>query len=359
MTSLWTPTTVGNVRLPHRLALAPMTRSRANADGTPSDLVPTYYAQRASLGLLITEGVQPSEDGQGYMMTPGIHSSAQVEGWKKVTAAVHAKGGHMFMQLMHAGRMSHPDNTPHHRQPVAPSALSAGQQMFTPAGMQDTPVPRALTTEEVGQTVEDFRKAARNAIDAGMDGVEIHGANGYLINQFLAPNANIRTDRYGGSIEKRARLAIEIATAIAEEIGPERTAIRLSPGLDIGGLVEGPDGPELYRYLIGELDRLNLAYLHVFHFGSEQLLKDIRALWSQKLLVLRPGRTLDTLATDIETGLADVVPVGRWGLANPDFAERLRQGAPLNEPDANTFYSSGAAGYTDYPTLQPSQSAVA
>jgi 2,4-dienoyl-CoA reductase-like NADH-dependent reductase (Old Yellow Enzyme family) len=359
MTSLWTPTTVGNINLPHRLALAPMTRSRANADGTPNEFVPTFYAQRASLGLLITEGTFPSEDGQGYMLTPGIHSDAQIAAWKKVTSAVHAKGGHIFMQIMHVGRVSHPDNTPHHRQPLAPSAIASGQEMFTPTGMQPMPTPRALTLDEIRQTIGDFRQAARNAIEAGMDGVEIHGANGYLVNQFLAPNANIRTDAYGGSIENRARFAIEVASAIADEIGPERTAIRLSPGFEIGGLSDGPEGEDLYRYLVAELDKLKLAYLHIFHFGNDRLLADLRARWSQKLLVVRAGRSLEALGADIESGVADIVPVGQWGLANPDLVERLQQGAELNKPDPATFYSGGATGYIDYPTLQPSQSAVA
>ncbi|MDB5524698.1 MAG: alkene reductase [Rhizobium sp.] len=359
MASLWTPTTVGNVNLPHRLALAPMTRSRANFDGTPNELVPTYYAQRASLGMLITEGTQPSEDGQGYTMTPGIHTEAQVDAWKKVTSAVHAQGGHIFMQIMHAGRMAHPDNTPHHRQPVAPSAIAPGQQMYTPTGMQDAPTPRALTTDEVKQTVEDFRTAARNAIAAGMDGVEIHGANGYLINQFIAPNANIRTDIYGGSIENRARFAIEVAKAVADEIGPQRTGIRLSPGFEVGGLSDGAEGEDLYRYLVTELDKLQLAFLHIHHFGNDRLLADLRSRWSQKLLVNRNGRPLEALGDDIEHGLADIVPVGKWGLANPDLVERLKSGAELNEMDATTLFTPGAKGYTDYPTLQSSQSAVA
>jgi N-ethylmaleimide reductase len=359
MSNLWTPTTLGNINLPHRLALAPMTRNRANADGTPSSLVPIYYAQRASLGLLITEGTQPSEDGQGYMLTPGIHSEAQVAAWKKVATAVHAEGGHIFMQIMHAGRMGHPDNTPHGRDLVAPSAISAGQTMFTPTGPKETPTPRALSRDEVHQTIEDFRKAARNAIEAGLDGVEIHGANGYLINQFLASNANVRTDDYGGKIENRARFAIEVARAVAEEIGPERTGIRLSPGLEIGGLNDGPDGEALYKYLVTELDKLGLAYLHLHHFGNEALLADLRGLWSQKLLVLRYDRPLDQIARDIDSGMADIAPVGRWAIANPDFVERLKTGASLNEADPSTFYTGGAKGYIDYPTLQSAESAVA
>ena len=221
--------------------MSPMTRSRAKPDGTPGDLAAEYYAQRAGVGLIVAEGTQPSDDGQGYLTTPGIYTAAHVAGWKKVTTAVHDKGGRIFIQLMHAGRMSHPDNKPHHRQAVAPSAIAPASQMFTATGMQEIPVPRALSTEDIHQTVADFRHAARAAIEAGADGVEIHGANGYLVQQFFAPNANTRTDQYGGSIENRTRFAIEVAKAIAEEIGADRTAIRLSPGSTLGGLDEGSE----------------------------------------------------------------------------------------------------------------------
>lgn len=359
MTSLFTPTTLGNLSLPNRLAMAPMARLRASADGIPSSLVPVYYAQRASFGLMITEGTAPSEDGQGYMNSPGIYNDDQIAAWKKVATAVHAEGGRIFMQLMHAGRMAHPENTTHHRDPVAPSAISANQTTFTPSGPQQTPMPRALSREDVAQTVDDHRKAARNAIDAGFDGVEIHGANGYLINQFLASNANIRTDEYGGRIENRARFAIEVARAVADEVGPERTGIRLSPGVELGGLNDGPDGDELYRYLVSELDKLGLAYIHIHHYGNDALLADLRARWSQKLLVTRADRPLEDIAKDVESGIADIVPVARWALANPDFVERLKTGAALNEADPSTFYSGGAKGYIDYPTLQQGQSAVA
>src|ERR1700674_249076 len=227
MNKSFTPVRVGRYTLPNRMVMAPMTRSRAKFDGTPGELAAEYYSQRASVGLIVTEGTQPSDDGQGYLTTPGIYTSAHIAGWKKVTAAVHDKGGRIFIQIMHAGRMSHPDNTPHHRQAVAPSAIAPGTQMFTASGLLDIPTPRALTTEEVRRTVTDFRLAARSAIEAGADGVEIHGANGYLVQQFLAPSANTRTDAYGGSIANRTRFAIEVATAIAAEIGADRTAIRL------------------------------------------------------------------------------------------------------------------------------------
>src|SRR6201986_549240 len=227
MNRSFTPVRVGRYTLPNRLVMAPMTRSRAKFDGTPGELGAKYYGQRASVGLIVTEGTQPSDDGQGYLATPGIYLPAHVAGWKKVTSAVHDRGGRIFIQIMHAGRMSHPDNTPHHRQSVAPSAIAPGAPMFTATGMQDIPAPRALTTEEVRRTVADFRRAARAAIDAGADGVEIHGANSYLIQQFLAPSANARSDEYGGSIANRARFALEVVSAVAEEIGADRTAIRL------------------------------------------------------------------------------------------------------------------------------------
>jgi len=351
MNALWSPVKLGKLDLKHRLALAPMTRSRAKPDGTPGDLTAEYYAQRASLGLLISEGTQPSDDGQGYTTTPGIYTDAHVKGWKKVTDAVHKAGGHLYMQIMHAGRISHPDNTPHHRQPVAPSAVSAEQPMFTPTGMQNTPVPRALTTDEVKQTVKDFAFAAKRAVEAGADGVEIHGANGYLVQQFMAPNANQRTDEYGGSIENRARFAIEVVKAVAAEIGANRTAIRLSPLNTTGGLVEGPEAPALYRYLVAELNKLNLAYLHILHTGNEELVQDLRKAWKHTLLLNRPNAKLESLDHDLKAGLADVVPVGKMALANPDLVARLKSNAPLNAPNPATFFGGDEKGYTDYPTL--------
>ncbi|WP_017611420.1 alkene reductase [Nocardiopsis xinjiangensis] len=351
MSILWNPFKVGQITLEHRLAMAPMTRDRALPDGTPSPMMAEYYAQRASLGLLITEGTQPNEDGQGYLLTPGIHTDEHVEGWRTVTDAVHAAGGHVFVQLMHVGRASHPDNTPHHRTPVAPSAITPAWQMFTAAGMQDIPQPRALNSDEIATTVDDFRTAAARAVEAGADGVEIHGANGYLIQQFLSPNANARTDGYGGSIDGRIRFAVEVAQAVAEEIGPDRTGFRISPGGTFNDIDEGPDRAQTYRALVTELARLDLAYLHVMHGPDEDLLHEIRSLWPTALLVNRGDRPREQIADDLETGLADVVPVGRWALANPDLVQRLHEGAQLNEPDRATFYGGGSEGYTDYPVL--------
>ncbi|MBS0847018.1 alkene reductase [Citrobacter sp. JGM124] len=351
MSKLFTPVNLGHYTLKNRLVMAPMTRSRANADGTPNELAALYYAQRASIGLIIAEGTQPSEDGQGYLMTPGIYTDDHVAGWKKIAEAVHQKGSKLFIQLMHAGRMSHPDNTPHHRQGVAPSAIAPGSSMFTATGMQDIPVPRALSTEEVRQTVQDFRFAARRAVDAGADGVEIHGANAYLIHQFLAPSANERTDEYGGSVENRARFAIEVARAITEEIGADRTGIRLSPGMNMWGIDEGNQSDELYRYLTAELNKLNLAYLHIMHMGNEVLLKDMRAIWKSDLVLNRPGRAREQVGQDVESGLADLESYGTMVLANPDFVERLQSHAPMNEAHREGFFGGTDKFYTDYPVM--------
>ena len=351
MTSLWDPITIGRMRLPQRITMSPMTRSRALADGTPSPLAVEYYAQRASLGMLITEGTQPSADGQGYLNTPGIHTPAHVAGWRTVADAVHAGGGHLVIQLMHVGRMAHPDNTPHHRTPVAPSAIAPGVDMFTPTGKQPAPTPRALTLDEIATTIDDFADAAELAVAAGADAVEIHGANGYLLQQFLAPNANHRTDEYGGSIENRARLTLQVAAAVVDRIGADRVGIRLSPGATLGGLDEGPESADLYRYLVPELATLGLAFLDLYAFTDDGLLADLRAAWPHPLLLIREGRTLDELGADVEAGRADVAPVAKWALANPDVVARLRTGAPLNDADPSTFYAGGAHGYVDYPAL--------
>jgi len=300
---------------------------------------------------LISEGTQPSDDGQGYINTPGIYTEQHIAGWKNIADAVHAEGGYLFIQLMHVGRMSHPDNTPHHRPALAPSAVAPGVQMFTPTGMQDIPVPREMTLKDIEATVLEFRHAAASAIRAGADGVEIHGANGYLIQQFMAENANQRTDSYGGSIENRARFTLAVARAVADEIGADRTGLRISPGMPIGGLDEGREGPDVYRYLIRELAKRPFAYLHVMHGGNDAFLGEIRSLWPHTLLVNRAGRPLEQLAVDIESGLADVSPVGAWALANPDLVERLKHGAALNPADPATFFGGDHHGYTDYPTM--------
>lgn len=356
------PYTLGRVRLQNRFVMAPMTRARANTDGTPGALAAAYYGQRAGVGLTVTEGTQPSDDGQGYPATPGIYTDAHVDGWRPVNAAIHARGGHVFYQLMHAGRMSHPDNTPHHRQGVAPSAIAPGEQIYTLGGMKDIPVPRALSTEEVRATIDDYRRAAQHAIAAGSDGVEIHGI-AYLVHQFLALSANQRGDRYGGSMVKRARFAIEVAEAIVDAISPERTGIRLSPGFTGMGLNHGSEGGELFRYLVGELDKRRLAYVHVVHYGDDDILYDLRRLWNQALILNRPGRPRENIGKDVARGLADLESYGAHLLANPDFVERVKTNAPFAIADRSAYFGADprdyAHGYTDFPTIGEVRSGAA
>lgn len=344
-TSLWNRITLGQIRLEHRLAMAPMTRSRSTQGGVPTELNPAYYAQRASTALIITEGTQPSDDGQGYLLMPGIYTDKHIVGWQRVTDAVHEAGGRIVIQLMHVGRISHPSNAPHGRQSVAPSVVKPANQMFTASGIREMPEPRALSEQESADMVQAFRRA---------DGVEIHGANGYLVQQFLSSNANQRTDQYGGSVENRIRFAVEVASAVAEEIGPGRTGIRISPGNPFNDIVED-DVAEVYAELYGALVRalapLELAYLHVAHSGNEELLSAIRRDWPGALLLNRGGADLETRAEDVENGFANVITVGSMVLANPDLVARIKSNAPLNEPDKSTFYGDDARGYTDYPAL--------
>ena len=351
--SLWQSTALGRVMLPHRLAMAPMTRNRAEADGTPGPLVATYYGQRASLGLIISEGTQPSADGQGYLNTPGIYTDDHIAGWREVADAVHAGGGFLFIQLMHVGRISHPDNTSHHRRPVAPSEIAPGQEMHTVDGPKQIPTPRALNRDGIRSVIAEFRHAAASAVAAGADGVEIHAANGYLLHQFLSPNANHRTDSYGGSIENRSRFVVEVAQAVADEVGSDRVGIRISPSMPLGGIDEGDTESvrAQYRHLVAALAPLGLAYLHVHHVGDDELLRSLRDAWPTAVLVVRYGRTRNRIADDIDAGLADVAPLGRFALANPDVVERLRRDAPLTAVDSTTLYAGGANGYIDYPFL--------
>lgn len=351
MQHMFTPYRSNQLELSNRLVMAPMTRSRAHSDGRARDIMATYYGQRASVGLVIAEGTQPSDIGQGYVTTPGIYTDAHVNSWKPVVDAVHAQGSRLFIQLMHVGRMSHPDNVHGHLQAVAPSAIAPQEQLHTAKGRQDIPIPREMTAQDIAQAIQDFRYAARQAIKAGADGVEIHGANGYLLQQFLAPSSNQRTDAYGGSLENRARFVIEVTQAVAQEVGSQRTGIRISPGANIAGIEEGPEGPDLYRYLVAELNKLGLAYLHVMHWGNEALLPDLRKLWAQTLILNRPSRPRADIGRDVKAGLADLESYGTMVLANPDFVERLKADAPMNTADPATFFGGTEKGYTDYPTL--------
>ncbi|RPF43758.1 N-ethylmaleimide reductase [Streptomyces sp. Ag109_G2-6] len=353
MTSAFEPITVGGTQLANRIAMAPMTRSRAATGGVPTVLTAEYYAQRASAGLVITEGIQPSVVGQGYPFTAGLHSTEQVAAWRRVTDAVHAAGGRIFAQLMHTGRIGHPSLLPEGLVPVGASPVAARGQVFTADGPQDFVTPRELTAAEVRQTVADYAAAARNAVDAGFDGVELHGANGYLIHQFLAPGSNRRTDEWGGTPENRIRFAVEAVKAVAAEIGPERTALRVSPGNPFNDIDE-PDPRPAYEALVKELDGLGLAYLHIMEpAGTRETTLALREQFSGRL-VLNPateGPTDHRALALIDQGVADVIAFGGLFIANPDLPARLRTEGPYNTPDAATFYGGDARGYTDYPAL--------
>ncbi|WP_141578727.1 alkene reductase [Actinomadura sp. WMMA1423] len=355
MDELFEPLRVGKLDLPNRLVMAPMTRSRAAAGGLATPLTAEYYAQRAAAGLIVTEGTQPSVRGQGYVDTPGLHSEEQVAAWRAVTDAVHAEGGRIFAQLMHAGRVGHPVLYPDGGLPLGPSPIATGERLFTPDGMLDHPVPREMTREDIAQALEEFADAARNAAEAGFDGVELHGANGYLINQFLADGSNRRTDEYGGTAENRARFGIEVARAVAGAIGPERVGFRVSPGTTAGGVSES-DTPELYSALVAGLAPLGLAYLHVMEHDREQT-RRIRGEWPGTLILNPhplPGPASGTPEAGVDAlreGLADAVAFGRLWLSNPDLPARIRVGGPYNEADPATFYGGDRHGYTDYPVL--------
>ncbi|MGI5127252.1 alkene reductase [Pseudonocardia sp. CA-107938] len=355
MTNLFAPVRMGDLDLPHRLVMAPVTRNRATADGVPTPMMAAYYAERASAALLIVEATTPSAVGQTYPNIPGIHSAAQVQGWRAVTDAVRAAGGHAFVQLQHGGRVGHPATSG--LVPVAPSAVALPETLRTPLGERPAPVPHALTEDGIRLTIGEFVTAACNAIDAGFEGVEVHGANGHLLHQFLAGAAtNRRTDGYGGSVAGRIRFVVETVAAVAEAIGPQRVGLRISPGSTVNSIRE--DEPEeLYRALLGALDP-GLAYVHVvFADRDERLYRLVRDTWPG-LLVANPGVDLsDPVPAD--GGLAaaerllgagaDVIAVGRAFVANPDLVARLRSGAPLNPVRDEYFYTGGERGYLDYP----------
>ena len=349
MNRIWNEFEIGSIKLKHRLALAPMTRLRALADGTPSDLAVEYYQQRASLGLLISEGTQPSNIGQGYIGSPGIYTPEHIEGWRKVAKTVHEHNAHLFIQLMHAGRVSHPSIL-NGELPVAPSAIATPQEIFTAEGPQAAPIPRALESSEIVNVQNEFVQAAKNAIEAGADGVEIHGANGYLLWQFLNTNSNQRTDAYGGSIENRAKMHLEVAKKIAQEIGADKTGIRLSPNMNFLGMHEDEDWKDVYRYLITELEKLSLAYVHLFYFGDDEFLVEIRSiLKNTPLLLVKAGRDIQSIEKDLENGIADIFPIATMAVSNPDIVERLKNGHALTAPNPDTFYAGGEHGYIDYP----------
>ncbi|MFF4317883.1 alkene reductase [Streptomyces sp. NPDC001568] len=352
MTSAFDSVRIAGDTLPNRIALAPMTRSRAAQGGLATDLLAEYYTQRASAGLLISEGIQPSVVGQGYPFTPGLHNAEQIAAWRRVTDSVHAAGGRIFAQLMHSGRIGHPSLLPDGLVPVAPSAIAPQGQVFTGEGLKDFVTPRELTGAEVRETIADYAEAARNAVEAGFDGVELHGANGYLIHQFLAPGSNRRTDEWGGTTENRVRFAVEVVKAVAAAIGADRTALRVSPGNPYNDISE-PDPQPVYEALVKEIDGLGLAYLHVMEFGPDarEATLALRKQFSGPL-VLNPateGPTDHRALGLIEDGTADLLAFGALFLANPDLPDRLRTEGPYNTPDPATFFGGDARGYTDYP----------
>lgn len=353
---------LGGKLLTNRIAMAPMTRSRAYGPGaSPTELMADYYAQRASAGLIITEGTQPSVVGQGYPNTPGLHSAEQVAAWRQVTDGVHREGGVIFAQTLHTGRIGHPSLLPDGLHPVGPSAVAAQGQVFTPDGPKDLVIPKELTESEIIQTISDFAAAARNAVAAGFDGVEIHGANGYLIHQFLAPNANRRADAWGGSVAGRIRFAVEVATAVAEAIGGDKVGLRLSPGNPFNDIAED-NLHETYGALVARLAPLGLAYLHVMEApGQRDLTHRLRKDWSGTF-VLNPFTGTEPTGANalelVEDGTADLISFGALFLANPDLPARLEAGGPFNTPDRATFYGGDHHGYTDYPGLAPGSRAA-
>jgi len=354
MATAFDPITVGATELKNRIVMSPMTRSRAyGASASPTPSMAEYYRQRAGAGLIITEGTQPSVIGQGYPNTPGLHSDEQVDAWKSVTDAVHADGGVIFAQLMHTGRIGHPSLLPAGMVPVGPSAIAPAGEVFTLDGMQPFVIPDELTDEQITETVLDFAAAARNAVAAGFDGVEVHGANGYLLHQFLSTNANLRTDKWGGSLDNRIRLTLRVVDAVAAAIGPDRVGLRISPNNPLNDIRED-DYRHTYLALADALAAKGLAYLHVLETGDREFTHEVRDRFGGTLL-LNPATPGGTTGSEelglIEDGTADLLAFGVAFLANPDLPRRLATGASLNAPDRTTFYGGDDHGYTDYPAL--------
>lgn len=347
---LFTPVKVGAYVLPNRIIMAPMTRSRAHDDGVPSDLAATYYAQRASAGLIISEGTFPSAMGKGYVRTPGIETDAQVAAWRKITEAVHAQGGRIFLQIMHVGRISHPLHLPGAALPVAPSAVQPAGQSYTPEGLRPHVMPRALETDEIAGVIAEYGRATQYALAAGFDGVELHAASGYLLEQFLSSKTNRRTDRYGGSIANRARFVLETLAVMIAVAGAQRVGIKIAPELGFNDIVDDTP-PETYAHLVKALNPLGLAYLHVVqasaHTDYHGLLRPLFA----GAYFAGGGLTEAAAQSLIEAGRADAAVFGKLFLANPDLPQRLQRSARLNVPDPDTFYTPGPEGYIDYPRL--------
>jgi N-ethylmaleimide reductase len=357
MSQLFSKTSLGPLALQNRLVMAPLTRCRATGN-IPNELMAKYYAERASVGLIITEGTAPSPNGVGYARIPGAFSAEQVKGWQAITAAVHAKGAKMFMQLMHCGRIAHTLNLPAGARVIAPSAIAAAGEMYTDAeGMKPNSTPQAMTAADITATIAEFVQAAKNAVAAGCDGIELHSANGYLLEQFIRPTSNQRTDNYGGSIENRARFVLEVADAAIKAIGKEKVGIRLSP---FGVFNDMPVYPEMeadYVFLAQQLSARGLAYIHLVDhspMGAPPVPDSVKAAIRgafKGALILSGGYDNVRAESDLAAGKCDLIAVGRPILANPDLIARWTKGAALNQPDMNTFYTPGPKGYTDYPVL--------
>jgi len=357
MSVLFSKTVLGPLTLQNHLVMCPLTRNRA-IDNIPNALMAQYYTQRASVGLIITEGTSPSPNGLGYPRIPGIFSAAQVAGWKPITDAVHAKGAKMFIQFMHCGRIAHALNLPAGARVVAPSAVAAAGEMYTDAeGMKPHPVPHAMTEADIKTAIEEFSQAAKNAVAAGFDGIELHSANGYLLEQFIRPNSNQRTDRYGGSIENRARFVLEVVDATIAAIGKDKVGIRLSP---YGVFNDMPSYDAMaadYTYLAQQLNARGLVYIHLVDHspqGAPPVPDAIKAMFRKtftRTLILSGGYDAARAESDLAAGKCDLIAVGRPILANPDLVARWHTGAALNAPDVATFYTPGPKGYTDYPVL--------
>jgi len=355
--TLFQPYPLGPLTLANRIVMAPLTRNRAGEGLVPSPLASTYYAQRASAGLIITEATQVSAQAQGYQDTPGLYTQDQIDGWRTVTDAVHARGGHIFVQLWHVGRISHVDLQPGNAAPVSASALRAQTKTFVNNGFVDVSEPRALDIDELPAIVDDFRQTAANAIAAGFDGVEIHGANGYLLEQFIKDGANQRTDAYGGSVENRARLLLEVTAAVAREIGADRTGVRISPVSPANAISTVSDPQPQYDYIVDQLSALGIVYLHVVE-GATGGPRDVAPFDFDGLrrrfngtYLANNGYDLQLASARVSEGRADLVAFGRPFISNPDLVERLKRGAALAALNPATLYGGGAEGYTDYPTL--------
>ncbi|MBC7866973.1 MAG: alkene reductase [Gloeobacteraceae cyanobacterium ES-bin-316] len=352
---LFSPYNLGDLPLANRIVMAPMTRSRATGN-LPNELMAAYYSQRASAGLLITEGTAPAANGLGYPRIPGLYSPEQIKEWKLITDAVHEKGGKIFIQLMHTGRITHPLNLPAGAKVVAPSAIAAtATEMYTDAeGMKPLPIPDALTLEEISETIAEYVHSAQSAIAAGFDGVELHAANGYLLEQFLNPASNLREDNYGGSPENRNRFVIEVAAAVAQAIGEEKVGIRLSPFGVFNEMVSDDKTEDQFISLATALKNIGLVYIHVVDHAAmgapavpQSVKESIRKAFGGTI-ILSGGYDADRAEADLEAGKGELVAFGRPFISNPDLVERFQNGAALAEADFNTFYTPGEKGYTDY-----------